>query len=87
MGELVTGGSQGTLVSVSGDELFSFLAKEIRSSLAVWAVSKMSYSSPTIVSTWPTAILTLCLGCLCVAYDALWRRHGEASCKRSGSVM
>lgn len=34
-GEQVIGGFQGTLVSVSADELFSFLAKEIKSSLAV----------------------------------------------------
>lgn len=42
------------------------------------------HSSPPTVSTWPVAILTLRLGCLCVAYNALWRLRGDASCKRSG---
>lgn len=67
-------GSQGMRVHVSAGELFSAW---LGSSQAVRVVSKMPHSWPTRVSTWPMAILTLCLGCLCVAYDALWRLCGE----------
>ena len=53
-------GSQGMRVHVSAGELFSVW---LRSSEAVCVVSKTPHSLPMRVSTWPVAILTLCLGC------------------------